>query len=268
MAEDTEESAARPSMEIATLVGISCGFLMIAAAILLGGAPESFINVPSVLIVVGGTLSVTVACFSIGEVVRTFRIMAMTVVRTRRDPATAAVIMLRTADITRRKGILVLQRLLTEVTGEPLLHKGLGLLIDGSPGEEVEQIMRRDLQATLARHARSTSVLRRMAELSPAMGLIGTLIGLVQMLGNLDDPSNIGPSMAVALLTTFYGAILANMVFTPLAAKLEGNSIEEALVSNLYILGVSSISRQENPRRLEILLNTVLPPAKRVSYFD
>lgn len=268
MAEDTEGGSSRTTMEIATLVGISCGFLMIAAAILLGGSPGSFINIPSVLIVVGGTLSITVACFSIREVIGTGRVMVTTVIRVQRDPSTAATIMLRTADITRRRGILVLQRLLGEVEGEPLLHKGLSLLVDGSPGEEVEQIMRRDLQATLARHARSTSVLRRMAELSPAMGLIGTLIGLVQMLGNLDDPSRIGPSMAVALLTTFYGAILANMVFTPLAAKLEGNSIEEALVSNLYILGVSSISRQENPRRLEILLNTVLPPSKRVSYFD
>jgi chemotaxis protein MotA len=100
------------------------------------------------------------------------------------------------------------------------------------------------------------------------MGLIGTLIGLVQMLGNLHDPSAIGPSMAVALLTTFYGAVLANLVFSPLAAKLERNASDEALVNQLYLLAALSIGRQENPRRLEILLNSVLPPAQRVQYFD
>ena len=94
------------------------------------------------------------------------------------------------------------------------------------------------------------------------------LIGLVQMLGNLDDPSSIGPAMAVALLTTFYGAVLANMVFLPLASKLERNSTEEALVSNIYLMGAASIGRQENPRRLEMLLNSLLPPSQRVHYFD
>jgi len=98
--------------------------------------------------------------------------------------------------------------------------------------------------------------------------LIGTLIGLVQMLSNLQDPATIGPAMAVALLTTFYGAVLANMVFMPLASKLERNSAEEMLVYNLYTMGATSIGKQENPRRLEMLLNSVLPPAKRIKYFN
>jgi len=111
-------------------------------------------------------------------------------------------------------------------------------------------------------------VLRKAAEFAPAMGLIGTLIGLVQMLGNLDDPSTIGPAMAVALLTTFYGAVLANMVFSPMASKLERNSAEESMVNTIYMMGAASIGRQENPRRLEMLLNSILPPGKRVQYFD
>ncbi len=115
---------------------------------------------------------------------------------------------------------------------------------------------------------KSAGVFRKAAEVSPAMGLIGTLVGLVQMLGNLEDPSSIGPSMAVALLTTFYGAILAHMVFSPLASKLERNSDEEALVQNFYLLGAASIVRQENPRRLEMVLNALLPPASRLRYFD
>lgn len=109
---------------------------------------------------------------------------------------------------------------------------------------------------------------RKSADIAPAMGLIGTLIGLVQMLGNLDDPTKIGPAMAVALLTTLYGAILSTMVFTPLASKLERNTNEELLISQLYLEGILSIARQENPRQLETVMNTLLPPSKRVRYFN
>ena len=141
-------------------------------------------------------------------------------------------------------------------------------MVDGLPAEEVERILTQDNQATFERHLRSAGVLRRAGEVAPAMGLIGTLIGLVQMLGNLDDPSSIGPAMAVALLTTFYGAVLANMVFTPLATKLERNAQVESVVRQIYTIGAASISRQENPRRLEMMLNTILAPRQRVTYFD
>ena len=118
------------------------------------------------------------------------------------------------------------------------------------------------------RHRRSASILRRAAEISPAMGLIGTLIGLVQMLANLSDPESIGPAMAVALLTTFYGAILGTAVLSPMAAKLERNSNEEAMLRSMVMIAMSSIARQDNPRRLEMLLNSELPPSKRIKYFD
>ena len=142
------------------------------------------------------------------------------------------------------------------------------MVVDGSNGDEIEKVLKEKINAIANRHGKSVSVIRKLAEVSPAMGLIGTLVGLVQMLGNLDDPSTIGPSMAVALLTTFYGAVLSNMVFSPLATKLERNSAEEALLNTIYITGVTSIGRQENPRRLEMLLNTLLPPAQRVQVFD
>ncbi len=118
------------------------------------------------------------------------------------------------------------------------------------------------------RHQKGAGILRQAGTVAPAMGLIGTLIGLVQMLGNLDDPDSIGPSMAIAQLTTLYGAIMANMVFAPLAGKLERNSKEEAMLMGVYSMGAGSIGRQENPRRLETLINTLLPPAKRVQFFD
>jgi len=142
------------------------------------------------------------------------------------------------------------------------------MVVAGTPGEEVESILHKEMMSTLQRHYKSANVLKKAAEFAPAMGLIGTLIGLVQMLGNLSDPASIGPAMAVALLTTFYGAVLANMVFAPLSTKLERNSTEEAMINNIYVMGAASIGRQENPRRLEMMLNSILPPAKRIQYFD
>ncbi len=256
------------SLDLATSVGLICGFALVVTAIMLGGNPKSFINVPSILIVVGGTLAITTVCYSLSEMVRTASVIAKTLVRSSAQPSDAARKALQVADMARKQGVLSLQNVVDSLRNEPFFHKGMAMVIDGTPPEEVEAILRRDLQATVQRHKQSASVLRKMAEFSPAMGLIGTLIGLVQMLGNLQDPSNIGPAMAVALLTTFYGAVLANMVFLPLASKLERNSSEESLISQIFLLSSASISRQENPRRLELLLNSILPPAQRVHYFD
>ena len=259
---------AKSATDIATIIGLLGGFGLVISAIIIGGSPGSFINVPSVLIVLGGTLCVTMMCFSLSEILKAASIIMKTISYTARDPSEAAIQVLQIAELARRQGVLSLQGVLNQLEDEPLLHKGMSMVVDGTPGEEVEGILKKDMMATVQRHHKSASVLKKAAEFSPAMGLIGTLIGLVQMLGNLDDPSTIGPSMAVALLTTFYGAVMANMVFSPMAAKLERNSAEEAMVNNIYVMGASSIGRQENPRRLEMLLNSVLPPAKRIQYFD
>jgi chemotaxis protein MotA len=256
------------TVDAASVIGLVCGFGLLIAAIVLGGSPGSFFNFPSVLIVLGGTFSVVTICFSISEVVNTFRVVVTAVLPSVRAPEDAAQQALRIAELARRNGVLALQNIQRDLAAEPFLHKCVSMVIDGAPAEEVEAVMRRDLQATTQRHGRSADVLRKAAEFAPAMGLIGTLVGLVQMLGNLDDPAAIGPSMAVALLTTFYGAVLANMVFSPLAAKLERNSADETLVNLVYVMGAVSIVRQENPRRLEMLINSVLPPSGQVRYFD
>lgn len=256
------------TFDVATVVGLAGAFFLIGTAIALGGSMGSFLDVPSVLIVIGGTLAVTTICFSLPEVARSAKVIAKTVVHVTRDPAHAAIRTLMLADVARKQGVLALQARLQEIADEPFLYQGVAMVVDGILDNDVEGILQRDLQATQLRHHQAAGVLRKAGEVSPAMGLIGTLIGLVQMLGNLDDPSTIGPSMAVALLTTFYGAILANLVLLPLAAKLERNSAEEALVNRVFLMGVVSISRQENPRRLEMMLNSILPPTQRVQYYD
>jgi chemotaxis protein MotA len=257
----------RPTVDFATLLGIVGAFVVIGTAMVLGGSPESFVDLPAILIVVFGTLLVTAISFSMEEVIRTAKVVWRAGVYHNEDASNAARQVVYLADIARKRGRLALQDVARDVRHNKFLYQAVNMAIDGVPADQLERILTSETDSTRLRHMRAAGVLRRAGEVAPAMGLIGTLVGLVQMLGNLDDPSAIGPSMAVALLTTFYGAVLANMVFTPLATKLERNADAEAAVNRIYLLGTVSISKQENPRRLELLLNTGLRPEEKVNYF-
>ena len=258
----------KKSIDFATIVGLLGAFALVFAAIYLGGSVGSFINIPSILIVLLGTMAVTVICFSFREFFVTFIVVKKALFANLREPGDAALQILQISQLARQKGVLTLQEVLDKLSSEPFLHKGISLVVDGLPANEVEAILRQETDSMILRHEKSVSVLKKAAEYAPAMGLIGTLIGLVQMLGNLEDPTTIGPSMAVALLTTFYGALLANMVFSPLAAKLERSSSIEDVLNEIYLLGIVSVGKQENPRRLEMLLNSSLPPKDRVNFFE
>ncbi len=252
-----------------TFVTTGSAFALIIAAMVLGGAADFFFNLPTALIVIGGTVAVTTMCFSFTDIGHTMATIGSTVLYRERDARDTAYTMLELADFCRRNGALKLQGApLLRFAKEPFLHKGLSLVIDGMSEKDMTEILEQDLASTTQRHMRAASVLRKAAEIAPAMGLIGTLIGLVQMLGRLQDPDVIGPAMAVALLTTFYGAILATMVFNPLASKLERNATEEHVIHNLFMIGVVSIARKDNPRRLEMQLNSALPPESKVQYFE
>jgi len=257
-----------PIVDFATLLGVGGAFAMIAGAMMLSGQAAAFLDVPSILIVIGGTFLVTTISFSLREIAQAQGLMFRAAVYHAETPENAVWQALYLADLARKRGRLALQSVTDQLGEAPFLQRAIAMVVDGVPAEEVERVLGRDAEAAFGRHQRSAGVLRRAGEVAPAMGLIGTLIGLVQMLGSLDDPSSIGPAMAVALLTTFYGAVLANMVFNPLAGKLERNAHIEATVCQIYTIGATSISRQENPRRLEMMLNTILPPDSRVAYFD
>ncbi len=259
--------ARRTMFDGATVLGLAGGLLLVVAAIGLGGSAAAFFNIPGLLIVVGGTVAVTTVCFTMTDVARTIAVIGSTFIARERDPQDVAYTMLELSDFSRKHGVLRLQgQPLQRFVKEPLLFKALSMLVEGLPEKDIADILNEDLAGTTARVQRSANVLRKAAEISPAMGLIGTLIGLVQMLGNLSDPSVIGPAMAVALLTTFYGVVLANMVFNPLAAKLERNAAEEHLIGYIYTLGTLSIIRKDAPRRLEMLLNSALPPESKVRF--
>ncbi|MFC4351532.1 motility protein A [Fodinicurvata halophila] len=257
------------TLDFATLLGVAGGFILITSAMILGGSLGSFIDIPAMLIVLGGTFMVTSISYTLKEVVRAQSVMLRAIAYRQQQPSDAAMQILSLADVARKQGsVLELQKHMQNLRNTPFLHKAISLVVDGIPADDVARILEREVYATMQRHMKSAGILRRAGEVAPAMGLIGTLIGLVQMLGRLEDPSTIGPAMAVALLTTFYGAVLANMVFTPLASKLERNADVEAQVNQIYAMGTASIGRQENPRRLEVALNSILPPSERVRYFD
>jgi chemotaxis protein MotA len=271
MAEPVELTATprRTLFDGATVFGLLGGLVLVAAAIALGGSAGAFLNGPGLLIVVGGTLAVTTMSFTLADVLHTFSGLGSTVFYRERDPQDVAYTMLELADFCRKQGVLKLQgEPLQKFIREPFLHKALSMLVDSLPEKDITDILAEDLNGSSARVQRSANVLRKAAEVAPAMGLIGTLIGLVQMLGNLDNPSVIGPAMAVALLTTFYGVLSANMIFNPLASKLERNAAEEHLINYLYTLGTLAIVRKDNPRRLEMLLNSALPPESKVRFFE
>lgn len=262
-----ERARANATPDPAGLLALTGALALVALAIGLGGSPTAFVDLPSFLLVVGGTFAVTCVSYSTAEVMRAQPIMIAALTTAVPEPADAARGMMALADLVRRHGPLALQDQLPRLKGDPFLHRALELVIDAAPTEEIEAIMTAEAEATAQRLHRGAGILRRAAEVAPAMGLIGTLVGLVQMLGHLDDPSKIGPSMALALLTTLYGALLANIVFGPLAAKIERNAAAEGLLRQIYLIGALSMARQENPRRLEILLNSVLPPWQQIRFF-
>lgn len=251
-----------------TLLGIIIGFGLIITAMIYGGSPMSFVNTQSILIVIGGTVAITIVSFSLKDLRQIPGALWRLMVYTPHDPQEVGVTMIQIAEKARVGGIIILEQISKTFQDDPFLQKGLELTVDGTTAEDVENILKQEIYSTATIQSKSVDLLRRSAEVAPAMGLIGTLIGLVQMLGNLSDPSTIGPAMSVALLTTFYGAILAHMVLIPLSTKAERNSHNESTLNLLYMTGVLSIGREENPRRLEMQLNAMLPRTNRISYYD
>ena len=260
--------AAPRRMDLATLFGLIAALVLIAVAIVMNGSPLAFVDVPAILMVVLGTFAVTAISYTGEELREAQPSFRQAMFRTEIDPRVAARRVLTLADKARKRGMLSLQGDLHGVRDAPFLQRSLSMLVDGLQVDEIERNMTLEAHALAQGRHRAAAILRRAAEVSPAMGLIGTLVGLVQMLGNLDSPERIGPAMSVALLTTLYGALMANVVFLPLASKLERNATVEQLVSQIYTMGVASMGRQENPRRLEMLLNTVLPAGQQIRYFD
>ena len=247
-------------MDLATLIGLIGAMAIVLAAILVGGSAGSFIDAASVLLVLGGTVLVTMMKFSLGKFLGATSIAVKAFLHKPTSPEQLIDDAVELAKTARQGGLLALED--AEVRDD-FMKSGLGLLIDGHPAEVVRSMLSKDLHQTLQRHSDGQDIFKAIGDVGPAMGMIGTLIGLVQMLSNMDDPKQIGPAMAVALLTTLYGAVLANMVALPIADKLAVRSKEENVRKSLIIDALLSIQAGQNPRIIENMLETYLPRSKR-----
>ncbi len=258
----------RKGVDFATLLGLIMGIGLIALAVYIGSSKANFFNLPSVLIVIFGTIAVTSVSFSLDEMANAGKVIWTSFSSKIYNPSIMARQIMDIAVLTRKKGPLALSHIEDELKKDPYLLEAVKMVTDDYKPEDIKRIMDNETDTLAERHSRSSDILRRGAEIAPAMGLIGTLVGLIQMLSDLDDPNKIGPAMALALLTTFYGAILGTVILAPMAAKLERNTEDEIMIRNLLVTGMVSISKQDNPRRLEAVLNSILPPKDRIKYFD
>lgn len=262
-------SIAKPTVktDMVTILGLVFAIGLIGAAIAMGGTDANFFNLPSILIVILGTMAATAVSYTGEELGRTGKILGKSALRKVQHPGKLASALMDFAVIARKKGVLTLSHFEKELQKDPFLSHAMQLVVDGYQHDYIETVLTNEIESLVERHKRASSITRRASEVAPAMGLIGTLVGLVQMLANLESPETIGPSMAVALLTTFYGAILGTIIMAPLAVKLEKNSADEALIKSLIRDAAVSIAKQENPRQLEMRFNSELPPAERIQYF-
>lgn len=252
-------------MDIGTLGGLVAGMGLIAYGIIAGGVGfMPYVDVGSIVIVFGGTFSVIFIAYPMSKVMGMSQVLKK--VMSNPDDNVAEIIyrIIELANVARREGLLALEEAVTDVK-DAFLRKGVTLIVDGTDPELVKSILETELSYSGARHDEGKGMFETLGAMAPAFGMIGTLIGLVAMLKNLEDPSSIGPSMAVALLTTFYGSVLANLFFIPIAKKLENRNDEELIIKEIMIEGLLSIQAGENPRIIEEKLKSFLSPKIRAA---
>ncbi len=247
-------------MDLATLIGFIAAAGIIIAAIFLGGSADLFFNVPSLLVVGGGTVGAVLMQFSVGQFFGAMKVGMKALFNKALSPRELIETTVDLANTARKGGLLALEE---KDTGNPFFQMGIQMMVDGHEPEVVRQTMMSDMNLTVERHELGQKIFKAIGDVAPAMGMIGTLIGLVQMLSNMDDPKAIGPAMAVALLTTLYGAIIANVFALPLAEKLGLRSDEERMIKSMIIDAISGIQEGRNPRVIEGILMTYLPGSER-----
>jgi chemotaxis protein MotA len=257
--------AQETDVDIATLFGLVVGAVIVAVAVLVlsDGDVTPYFDATSILIVLGGSVTAMIASVPITRVLRLPAVIAKAFMARPVEPMELVRLIVDLAEVARRDGILALENMILEMD-DPFLVRGIQMAVDGTDPEIIQTILETELDNLLERHEAGKNMLDLMGRYCPAFGMIGTLVGLVAMLRSMDDPSRIGVGMATALLTTFYGAFLANVVFLPLADKLAARTAEEALAKTVIIHGVMAIQSGDNPRTVESKLMTFIPPGQRL----
>jgi chemotaxis protein MotA len=247
-------------VDLATIIGLSGALLVVLVAIFLGGNAMMFLDLPSIMIVLGGSTFVVVSKFGLPQLAGAMKVAAKAFLIRGDNPAIITKRIIELAAAARRGGLLALEDARINNT---FLASGVRMLVDGIDPEMVKATLAKDRALTLERHEWGQRIFTSMADIGPAMGMIGTLVGLVQMLANMDDPKSIGPAMALALLTTLYGALLANVICLPIADKLKLRGAEENMLQSLMIDGLLSIQSGLNPRVIQTQLARYLPESQR-----
>lgn len=249
-------------MDLATIIGVLVAFGLVLMGIVAGGPLTLFVNIPSLLITIGGTFGIIFINYPMRDVFGVFGVIRNVFFTQHREAQGLIPTFVDFASRARREGILALESAAVDL-GDPFFRQGLELVIDGLEPQAIREILETEIEHIEQRHIRGADILNSMGTFAPAMGMVGTLIGLVQMLQSMSDPSTIGPAMAVAIITTFYGAVMANLIALPMAGKLTMRSREEALEKGMIIEGIMSISAGDNPRIVERKLHSFLSPAMR-----
>ncbi len=254
-------------MDIATLAGIIIGIAMVFLGIMTSGGIETFgnfIDIPSVFITIGGSISSVLTSMKLPEFLNGLKAISIPFQNKVIDPGAVIRQIIELSNIGRKEGLLALEEAANNIEDD-FLKKGIMLVVDGTDPELVRGILETDLVCLQDRHAKVIGFWDKLAEMGPAWGMIGTLIGLVNMLKNLEDSSTIGPNMSVALLTTLYGSLIANWICTPLSNKLKANNESEVILKEITIEGLLSVQAGENPRVIEEKLKSFLAPSARES---
>ena len=254
-------------MDIATFLGIISAFGLLGIAIMSQGNFTIFFNVPSLLIVLGGTFGATLINYPMKDIVGVLRVVKNAFFHKEIDYIGLIPGLMRYSRLARKDGILALDKVIHEIDDQ-FYYEGMRMVVDGIKPEVLEQTLRNEIDFLVARHRVGISIFRTMGQFAPAFGMIGTLIGLIFMLKSLDDASKIASSMALALITTFYGAILANILFLPIAGKLKERSTAEILKKEMILAGVMAIQAGEIPTMLEQRMISFLPTDYRRSYME
>jgi chemotaxis protein MotA len=249
-------------LDLATIIGIIAGIILIVSAIMQGGELITFFNIPSLLMVVGGTFASTLVSYPMRDLLQHIRTVNIAFKDKGHEPAEIITNLVKFAEKARREGLLALETE-AEQLEDPFLQKGIQLVVDGTDPELVRSILDIELTFLEERHRAGQGVFETLGQMAPAFGMLGTLVGLVNMLRNLDSPEQLGSGMALALITTFYGSLLANLIFLPIAKKLKVRSSQEILTKEVMIEGILSIQAGENPRIVEEKMKAFLAPKTR-----
>ena len=247
-------------MDFASIAGILSGLSLIVAAIFLRGDLTNFLNIPGIMIVLGGTIASILLTFPLKDVIKAFQAAFFVLYEPKVDPNDMVKTIIKLSNISRRQGIFTLGKI---KTNNLILKKGCNLIADGAEEDVIRNALRTEIESLKHRHFNIQDVFTKMATFSPAFGMIGTLIGLIQMLNKLSDPSTIGPAMAVALLTTFYGSILSTLFFLPIAGKLKARTMTEVINMEIIFEGAIAMLQNNNPLMVFERLSSFIPPRDR-----